>query len=80
MYRAASLAAALIVSGCAQPLYYQERESSAVMPRALGIGASASSCLMFCAVSATFEQGSVIEKQAEESEVRSKTSTKGLGK
>jgi hypothetical protein len=35
---------------------------------------------MFCAVSATFEQGSVIEKQAEESEVRSKTSTKGLGK
>jgi hypothetical protein len=80
VHRAASLAAALIVAGCAQPFYYQERESSAVMPRALGIGASTPSCILFCWASAAFEQDGTHSYDAQESEVSSKTTTKGLGK
>jgi hypothetical protein len=73
-----SVAVVLILAGCAGPAYEQARETNAVLPRALGIGATATSCFFLCFVSTSFEQGDVKEHDAEESELRSKGKTKGL--
>lgn len=57
MHGAASLAAALIVAGCAAPSYQRSHDMEATLPRAIGLGAFASNCLFFCYVEARFMRG-----------------------
>jgi hypothetical protein len=72
-----TLLALLLLAGCAGAGYQQDKEQSAVLPRALGVGATAQSCFLFCIVIATFSQGNVANREAEEAEFRSKGSIKG---
>lgn len=68
----------MIIAGCAGPALEQAKIQSATLPRALGIGATASSCFFICIVIATFTQGDVKEREAEESDVSIKARTKGM--
>ena len=51
------LAAALLLAGCATPTYSQHHEVEASLPRAIGMGAFAPNCLLFCLVHARFTRG-----------------------
>lgn len=47
----------LVLMGCATTTYDRAQDLSANLPRALGMGAFAPSCFLFCFVNARFERG-----------------------
>lgn len=68
---------ALALSGCATNRYERSHELDANLPRALGMGAFAPTCLFFCLVNAEFTRGGDenITAQPGDGDVHSKAKT-----
>lgn len=57
MHRAASLVVVLSLAGCSAPSYQRSHDVDASLPRAIGLGSFASTCLFLCYVRSQFTRG-----------------------